>query len=467
MNRNDRVIAVHLDLKGVPPTVERLEGLMPVFRAAGYNAILVEWEDMFPWSDRRYRCETAFGHDHLNRFYQAAGKHGLEIIPLVQCLGHMETFLGVEGNERLREVPHKSDCLNPLAPGARELVEKLVAEVLAHSPAGLRYFHLGGDEAWTFGTHPDTKAYIEKHEGGGKGALYMQHVEPLLQMLNGRGVRPILWHDMMIHWEDAALDGLAKQADLCVWGYSGTHATTRQHWALEHIERFKKHGVTMWGATAYKGAESPDEDLPDPAARQLNCQSWADAAEKFGMVGLVATAWSRYSVDRMQDSPIDAALDVMVLCGRILRDGKAPAGGLAECIEVLDGVGEKGRFEACYAAMKQLAEARRWFWRDVPWLREMIVTATQDVRRRGSGNLVKQLRSMMQGLGKAREAEAAARKAFAGLAPALWIERYLAERIRPMEEELFSLSPRVAALDPAGYEAEVRGIELDGTRARG
>jgi hexosaminidase len=440
---------VHLDLKGVPPTVERLVGLMPVFRAAGYNAVLVEWEDMFPWSvDARFRCETAYSHADLQRVYAAAARAGLEIIPLVQCLGHMETPLGVRGYEHLREVPHRSDVLNPLAPGARELVEKMVLDVLAHSPAGLRYFHLGGDEAWTFGTHADTKAFIEKH---GKGALYMQHVEPLLKMLNDRGIRPILWHDMMIHWEDAALDAMAKQADLCVWGYQRTHAETRSHWAIEHIERFKKHGVRMWGATAYKGAEVQNEDLPDAAARQANCQSWADAGARYGMAGLVATAWSRYSVDRVQDSPIDAALDVLVLCGRILRDGKPPAGGLAGCVEVLEGLGERERFERCFAAMTHLAEARKNFWRTLQFLWEGIVTATQDARRRGSGDLVATLVRLADSLRGARAAGEEMGAAFAGLIDPLWIKRYVGERIVPMQEAVHALMPRVQRLDPEGY----------------
>ncbi|MEZ6190064.1 MAG: hypothetical protein R3C45_02090 [Phycisphaerales bacterium] len=49
------------------------------------------------------------------------------------------------------------DCLNPLADGARELIRTMVDDVIALMP-GVRHLHLGGDEAWAFATHPDTKA---------------------------------------------------------------------------------------------------------------------------------------------------------------------------------------------------------------------------------------------------------------------------------------------------------------------
>ena len=118
---------VHLDLKGTPPTAERLVSLLKVIAAARYNAVLVEWEDTFPWMvDERFRCETAYSPETVKRFHREAARLEIEVIPLVQCLGHMETPLSVRGYESLREIPYDSSGLNPLAPGARELVRRTV-----------------------------------------------------------------------------------------------------------------------------------------------------------------------------------------------------------------------------------------------------------------------------------------------------------------------------------------------------
>ena len=444
------VRGVHLDLKGTVPTDQRLIQLLEVFAAMRYNAVLVEWEDSFPWTvDERFRSETAYSPDQVRRFCRAADEAGLEVIPLVQCLGHMETPLSVRGYEHLREVAHKSDVLNPLAAGARELVQRMVDDVLALMP-GVKRFHLGGDEAWSLGTHADTKAYIARH---GKGALYLHHVEPILDGLNARSIRPILWHDMMKDWEGPALARLRDKADLLVWGYSGHPDTTAHHYSSRVIERFKEHGLRLWGGTAYKGADGHNVDLPNFANRQANALAWAEVARRYGMMGVFATAWSRYSTQRVQNEPIDAALDSLLNVAAILHDGKAVAGGAAACAEALAEIGQKDRFLACRTAMDKLGAARRKGWQAVQGLREQLAVSSGDARRRGSGGEAAFCRTLCQAVRDADGAAAEARSAFVGLMDPLWTDRYLAERIEPLREELGTLEARVRQVDPAGWQA--------------
>ena len=427
----------------------RLVSLLKVFSAAGFNAVLVEWEDTFPWRvDARFRCETAYSLKDVEAFYAEAQWLDMEVIPLVQCLGHMETPLTPSGYEHLREVPNRSDVLNPLASGARELVQRMVDEVIAVSPP--RHVHLGGDEAWSFGTHPATRQFIEQH---GRGALYLHHVEPILESLNARGIRPILWHDMMVHWDDDSLRRLAAKADLCVWGYAGHPDSTPHHYNTRHIERFRGAGLTLWCATAYKGGEGQSADVPDIAARQENALAWAEVAARFDMKAIIATAWSRYSTHRPQTIPIDAALDSLFLVGHILRNGRMCETPAAFVETMLAQTGEKERFAACRSAMQKLFDARRRAWHDIPFLREQVVTATQDARRRGSGVEMNWLKSIRAALAQGEAAADEARRAFDGLIHPLWIERYLSERLDPIREELLMLEARIRTLDPAGYQA--------------
>lgn len=444
---------VHLDLKGTPPTPKRLLRLLEIFAAARYNAVLVEWEDSFPWTvDERFRSETAYSPAVVKEFMKTADRLGMEVIPLVQCLGHMETPLRLREYEHLREVPNYEKDLNPLAPGARQLIEKMIDDVLTLMP-DVRRFHLGGDEAARFGLHPQTKKYIAKH---GKGALYLHHVEPLLDKLNRRKIRPLLAHDMMCDWDSAALKRLARQADLMVWGYSGHPDTTTGHYNSKIIERFVEHNFVLWGGTAYKGADGKDMDLPDTALREANALAWVEVAGRYGFKGVIATGWSRNSTNNIQKQPIDGALDSAFNVGVILHDGKPPAGGLTACVKALDQIGEGHIFRRVRDALLKLSRARDNGWIMVRFLRQVIVNATQDNRRLPCSVMIQYLNAMEGAFQNAESAANDLRKALRGLMDPIWVERYLGARIEPLREELFALKARCRQLSPVAYNALFR-----------
>ena len=130
-----------------------------------------------------------------------------------------------------------------------------------------------------------------------------------------------------------------------------------------------------------------------------------------------------------------------------------PAGGIEACRSALAELPQAGRFPACRAAMERLSAARRTGWEAVRLLRQAVVMATQDARRRSGGVLVANLNRLRRALAEAEAAAQDARTALAGLIEPIWVERYLAERIEPLREELAGLEVRVRQLDPAGYAA--------------
>jgi hexosaminidase len=436
--------AVHLDLKGLPPTADRLFSLLPVFKAAGYNALLVEWEDAFPWMlHTGLRSETAYSAETVTAFHRRAGELGLEVIPLVQCLGHMETPLALPEYRDLREMPDALLDLNPLAPGARELVQGMVDEVLAATP-GLRYFHLGGDESWKFGSHPASAAFIEAH---GAGAFYLQHVEPLLDHLIARGVRPILWHDMMIEWDEDALGQLAAKADLCAWGYRGRPDEAEgKHYHIDHIRRLHAAGLTLWGATAYKSGEDKEADTIELIEkREANAEGWMDLHAEIPLQGIFATGWSRNATHMNQYLPIDACLDSLFRVGALLHDGKRWAGEQEELLAALEALNERAGFEAAHAAGVALTEGRRKAWEAIRIAHETVACAAADPRRRGRLHIW-QIDGLPNHLKSLEEVAHQVRRALVGRIPNLWIERFLATRILPIREQIGLLLQRASTV---------------------
>jgi Glycosyl hydrolase family 20, catalytic domain len=426
--------AAHLDLKGLPPADDRLIELLDVFKLAGYNAVLVEWEDAFPWTiDERFRSPTAYPPDTVRRFADRAEQLDLELIPLVQCLGHMETPLNLPEYAHLREVPDCCCDLNPLAKGARQLVQGMVDDVLKLMP-GVKHFHLGGDESWAFATHPDTRAYAEQH---GKDRLYFQHVEPLLDNLISKNIRPLLWHDMMIDWDDATLREIGAKANLVAWGYQGHPDEADHHYNTRYIGRFHQLGLPLWAAGAFKGAESMSSDLPDLNERRLNAEAWMELDQRFGFAGLIATGWSRWATHSVQTEPIDGALDALILVGQVFQNSD----GNYDPDQRLRQIGEHDRWQRCSTALKLLTDARRKAWSDIQVFKENDTVEGMAPARCGS-----RIRSILQDwidkdLAQLDTAAEAVRASLRGLVADHWIDEYLGARLKPLKDECKRVQP--------------------------
>lgn len=424
--------AVHFDLKGLPPHPKRLLEWLHIAAAARYNVVLVEWEDTFPWEfDQRVRGELYYTPETIHSFHAEAESLGIEVIPLIQSLGHLEMILRLSGYDHLRELPERGDAINPLAPGARELVQVMVDEVLAITPKPT-HFHLGGDEAWRFGSHPDTRSYIASH---GKAELFLHHYRPLLKNLIDKNIRPILWHDMMHDWEMTPLKEIAGLTDLMAWGYQGHPDTTDTHFAVRHLERFVKAGVSVWGSTAFKGGDGFDLDVPDPSARRINANGWAEVGLRLGFKGMITTGWSRYSSDDIQCYPFDAALDVLMEQGLLMHDGETRD----DCLPLLAGSDALQRFECIQPVLKAFQRRRVVAWSLIRQARTHLATHAVDPRRdtrwlcgHHMDNIRKQMDSLVAIIPDVIQM-------LESSTPTSFANHYVNERVVPLKQELARL----------------------------
>ncbi|MGB9641771.1 MAG: family 20 glycosylhydrolase, partial [Candidatus Ratteibacteria bacterium] len=240
---------IHLDLKGLPPASSRLFELLEILAQARINCIVVEWEDMYPWKAYpELKNETSYTESTVRKFISRAESLNIEVIPLVQSFGHMENVLSKRRFKHLREIPDNVSDLCPLKNESRDIVLQMVKDVLL-THTGIKHFHLGGDEVWSFGSCSVCKKFIEKH---GKASLYLYHLEPLLQFLNERGIRPIIWDDMMRTWNTSEVKAIGRQADLMCWSYG---IDPFKFVTRDTIDKFMNAGCNLWAGSAFKGAD--------------------------------------------------------------------------------------------------------------------------------------------------------------------------------------------------------------------
>ena len=328
--------ALHIDLKGCVPEFRRLLRQLEIYAAAHYNAVLIEWEDMFPWSDTSLRSGCAYTQDEVRKIGEKCEELGLELIPLVQSLGHMENVLSQEQYRNLQEVAGDSGCIDPLNPGSAPLICSMVDDILKLLPS-VHLFHLGGDEAMTFGEGRGGAEFIEKY---GRAELYLQHICKLTSHLKARKIRPLLWADMMAKWNDEDLKRIAGEADLVACGYQGKVSRSRPSACRERLKKYLDCGIRLWGGCAYKGADGFNSELPVLEKRIENTMDWVETAEAIPMRGIIATGWSRYSTTRPQCEIQEGALQSAILTGAMLYNGNLLDGDAELVLDFLDEIGE-------------------------------------------------------------------------------------------------------------------------------
>ncbi|MBR1837195.1 MAG: family 20 glycosylhydrolase, partial [Kiritimatiellae bacterium] len=277
--------AIHVDLNGPAQKPETVSALLRAAAACGKNAVLWEVEDKVRWDACPGLAHPeAFDKATFRRLLDEARSLGLEPVPLVQSFGHAEWALAGKGREALREDPSRTDCYCTSSPEAREFVRALVRECLdLFGP--VRLFHLGGDEAYRFGTCPKCSARD-------RFGLFAEHAVAVARDVRAAGARPMIWDDMVRHDPRRLAETLPKDFVLAHWtygpepdpahGFSGpTDYSAAGALAAAGFDVAICDALSCWGDDPF--IPRYGKHLPNVASAR------AEARRRFG---LVETSWS-------------------------------------------------------------------------------------------------------------------------------------------------------------------------------
>ncbi len=331
------IIGAHLDLKGCAWRPEYLPQFLADLAAFKINTLLVEYEDVFPFAgiDVAYDPETVWSPALLAGFRREAAAHGIEIIPLQQCVGHLQYVFRWPRYAALAVDTVQPCTLDLLKPEGKALVREMLRQVIAAHPES-RYVHLGMDEAHGL-------ARTARQLGVSVIKLFSDYLEELVPLVAGAGKTPIIWSDMLEdHFDLPVIERIRGRVVLCLWDYATVGDTTAagrmegwrisREWANEPrhpdappvragsrffedlspaaqeamrpyrrgrgvksffgVEFFAKLGFRVLGASHVRRS-SHGAVLPPFLAVQDNITSWAKAMRESGQLGLIATSWAR------------------------------------------------------------------------------------------------------------------------------------------------------------------------------
>lgn len=198
------------------PAVMRFIELLGKFKI---NCWLLEYNQRFSYAAPHHilNAANAFSAAEIAAIEARCRYYEIEIMPLVQCIGHNGHIGSHQEYARLFEpgAARVADLqLCPLREESFQLFTELATQVMAAHPGG-RYFHIGADETRSLGNCPECAAVVAEH---GKGKLYADYVNKVCRWVKSQGRTPVIWDDMLSHYPDA-VPAIDRDLVIMYWDY--------------------------------------------------------------------------------------------------------------------------------------------------------------------------------------------------------------------------------------------------------
>ena len=293
--------------------VERLDWLLaqlPKYADWGYQELYLHLEDAVEYpSLPGVAREDAYSYQELGRLVAAAGRAGIQVVPIVNLLGHTQYLLKVPDLRDLNELrapdghalPYGQVC--PLHPRTLEVAWKLLSDVAPFCTAGK--VHVGLDESYHLGRHPSSQAEIATIGLEGHFARYVQRLHALA---GDQGMRLGLWADMLALLPKAIP---LLPADLIAYDWYYYPFQRRPRIELRNFAEYdlapalRARGIEYWGCPM-NGAFR-HEPLPIVGERLANIAAWWKRCRQTAAAGMLITSWEPQRLAAELPMTVDAA----------------------------------------------------------------------------------------------------------------------------------------------------------------
>jgi hexosaminidase len=161
--------AIHYDTKHHQDKKSYVKDFIKDLSKYKVNMLVWEWEDKFAYpSHPEIGAPGAFTMAEMQELTKFARQYHIQIVPLVQGLGHVSFILKWPQYKHLREIEASNWEFCPLKQGSYDLLFDLWEDAIEATP-GSEYIHIGSDETYELGACDQCKA---KSDEIGRSGLY-------------------------------------------------------------------------------------------------------------------------------------------------------------------------------------------------------------------------------------------------------------------------------------------------------
>ncbi len=188
--KNYKRFGVMLDMsRNAVMGVEQVKRFMDTIKKFGYNALGLYMEDTY-----EIKSEPYFGYmrgrytgAELKEIDAHGQKIGIEVIPYIQTLAHLNSLTKHEIYEKIFDI---DDVLLIDEPKTYELIEKMFKTCAENFTT--RTINIGMDEAFKVGLGK----YLDKHGYQNRYDTLLRHLNKVVEIATKYGFKPVMWSDM-------------------------------------------------------------------------------------------------------------------------------------------------------------------------------------------------------------------------------------------------------------------------------
>ncbi len=278
-------------------SVMTVDSVLTMFRSIarmGMNTFMLYTEDTYEISEKPYfgYMRGRYTQDEIKKMDEYAIKLGIELVPCIQVLGHLATYLHWNCTNGCKDTANVllADC---------EETDKFIEEMFVSikNSFSSRNIHIGMDETHDLGTGK----YLDKNGFVPRKEIYLRHLSKMSKIAEKHGFKPMIWSDMFFRLLNNNLPGyqdyderitltdeivnlVPENIKPVFWDYYHDYEEFYTHGIKEH-KKFKQNtvfagGVWCWSCYSMLLQRTLDNTVP-----ALN------VCKREGVKEVLATVW--------------------------------------------------------------------------------------------------------------------------------------------------------------------------------
>ncbi|MGO4994982.1 beta-N-acetylhexosaminidase [Jeotgalibaca porci] len=313
----EQVEEKHFKMTGVMPDLsrnavlkkEQLYFFLRKMAVMGLNTLMLYIEDIYEIEDDPYfgYMRGRYTQEELKQVDDYAHALGIEVIPAIQTLAHLQTAL--RWNDR-RNIKDTEDILLVGEKETYRFIDKMITA--ATRPFRTKRIHIGMDEAMDLGLG----RYLELNNYQHRLAIMMKHLDEVMKLTTEKKLEPMIWSDMFFriasknneYYDEEGIipqevvRQIPREVQLVYWDYYHSEQAHYQLFLKKHKD-LGSHPIFAGGAWTWNGV------APNYGRAFVNSEAALKACKSEGIEEVFLTLWA----DNGAETPLTTALPVMQL----------------------------------------------------------------------------------------------------------------------------------------------------------